>query len=85
MNQIYNLRQAIRREVMDGSSSTKHCLYLATKYHYVAWTDINIDGQLTQLLIANLIAIQFIRTLPYLVLIDTTHKKNNKKLPFVSL
>lgn len=78
MNQMYNLMKAIRREEIDGRSAIDYCLYLTAKHNYVAQTDMNSDGQLTGLLIAYSTSIQFIRTQPYVVLINTMYKTNNK-------
>jgi MULE transposase-like protein len=85
MSQIYNIRQALRREEMDGRTPLQHCLYLATEKNYIVWTDLDSDGQLTRLLIANPISIQMIRTWPYVVLIDTTYKTNKAKWPLCEI
>ena len=79
MNQIYNVRQSIRREEMEGRTPLQHCLYMAIGYNYVVWTDLENEGQLSRLLIANPTSIQMIRTWPYLLLIDTTYKTNKQK------
>ena len=81
MNQIYNARQSIRREEMEGRTPLQHCLYMATKLNYVVWTDLDNEGGLSRLLVANLTSIQMIRTWPYVVLIDTTYKTNKQKWP----
>ncbi|XP_057527484.1 protein FAR-RED IMPAIRED RESPONSE 1-like isoform X1 [Amaranthus tricolor] len=81
MNLIYNIRQSIRREEMEGRTSLQHCLHMATELNYVVWTDLDIEGQLSRLLIANPTSIQMIRTWPYVVLIDTTYKTNKQKRP----
>ena len=79
MNQIYNVRQSIRREEMEGRTLLQHCLYMATEHNYVVWTDLDSEGELSRLLVANPTSIQMIRTWPYVVLIDTTYKTNKQK------
>ncbi|XP_057524677.1 protein FAR1-RELATED SEQUENCE 2-like [Amaranthus tricolor] len=81
MNQIYNARQSIRREEMDGSTPLQHCLYMAIELYYVVWIDLDSEGGLCRLLVANLTSIQMIRTWSYVLLIDTTYKKNKQKWP----
>ncbi|XP_057518331.1 uncharacterized protein LOC130799241 [Amaranthus tricolor] len=81
MNQIYNVRQSIRREEMGGRTPLQHCLYMATEHNYVVWTDVDSEGQLSRLLIANPTSIQMIRSWPHVVLIDTTYKTNKQKWP----
>ena len=76
MNQIYNVRQSIRREEMEGWTLFQHCLYMATEHNYVVWTDLDSERQLSRLLITNPTSIQMIRTWPYVVLVDTTYKTN---------
>ena len=85
MNQIYNIRHALRREEIDGRTPLQHCLYLATENNYVVWTDLDGEGQLCRLLIANPISIQMIRTWPHVVLIDTTYKTNKTKWPLCEI
>ena len=80
ITKIYYLRQAIRREEMDGRSPIKTCLHLATKHIYATWMDMDSDGSLTLLLIKNPKAIQFIRIWPYVVLIDTTYKNKQHEM-----
>ena len=53
MNQIYNVRQSIRREEMEGRTPLQHCLYMATEHNYVVWTDLDIEEQFSRLLIVN--------------------------------
>ncbi|XP_057536608.1 protein FAR-RED ELONGATED HYPOCOTYL 3-like [Amaranthus tricolor] len=81
LNQIYNIRQSIRKEEMEGRTPLQHCLHMATELNYVVWTDLDNEGQLSRLLIANPTSIQMIRTWPYVVLIDTTYKTNKQKWP----
>ena len=81
MNQIYSVRQSIRREEMGGRTPLQHSLNMATEHNYVVWTDLDSEGQLNRLLIANPTSIQMIRTWPYVVLIDTTYKTNKQKWP----
>ncbi|XP_057532896.1 protein FAR1-RELATED SEQUENCE 11-like [Amaranthus tricolor] len=81
MNQIYNIRQSIRREEMEGRTPLQHCLHMTTELNYVVWTDLDIEGQLSRLLIANPNSIQMIHTWPYVMLIDTTYKTNKQKWP----
>ncbi|XP_057543857.1 protein FAR1-RELATED SEQUENCE 2-like [Amaranthus tricolor] len=81
MNQIYNIRQSIRRDEMEGRTPLQHCLHMATEHNYVVWTELDNDGHLSRLLIANPTSIQMIRTWPYVVLIDTTYKTNKSKWP----
>ena len=81
MNQIYNVRQSIRREEMEGRTLLQHYLYMATEHNYVVWTDLDIDRDLSRLLVANPTSIQMICTWPYVVLIDTTYKTNKEKWP----
>ena len=78
MNQIYNVRQSIRREEMEGRTPLQHCLYMATEHNYVVWTDLDSEGDLSRLLVANPTSIQIIRMWSYVVLIDTTYKTNKK-------
>ena len=85
MNQIYNVRQSIRREEMDGRTPLQHCLYMATEHNYVVWTDLDSEGQLSRLLIANPTSIQMIRSWPHVVLIDTTYKTNKQKWPLCEI
>ena len=70
---------------MDGRTPLQHCLYLATENNYVVWTDLDGEGQLCRLLIANPISIQMIRTWPHVVLIDTTYKTNKPKWPLCEI
>ena len=72
MNQIYNVRQSIRREEMEGRTPLQHCLYMATEHNYVVWTDLDNEGELSRLLVANPTSIQMIRMWPYVLLIGTT-------------
>ena len=81
MNQIYNVRQSIGKEEIDGTTPLQHYLYMATDHNYVVWTDLDSEGKLIQLLIANPTSILMIRTWPYVVLIDTTYKTNKQKWP----
>ena len=53
MNQIYNIRQSIRREEMEGRTPLQHCLYMATEHNYVVWTDLDSEGNLSRLLVAH--------------------------------
>ncbi|XP_057544563.1 protein FAR-RED ELONGATED HYPOCOTYL 3-like [Amaranthus tricolor] len=66
---------------MEGRTPLQHCLHMATELNYVVWTDLDNEGQLSRLLIANPTSIQMIRTWPYVVLIDTTYKTNKQKWP----
>ena len=83
MNQIYNVRQSIRREEMDGRTPLQHCLYMATEHNYVVWTDLDSEGQFNRLLITNPISMQMIRSWPHVVLIDTMYKTNKQKWPLL--
>ncbi|XP_057543385.1 protein FAR1-RELATED SEQUENCE 2-like [Amaranthus tricolor] len=85
MNQIYNERQSIRREEMDGRTPLQHCLYMATEHNYVVWRDLDSEDQLTRLLIANPTSIQMLRSWPHVVLIDTTYKTNKQKWPLCEI
>ena len=53
MNQIYNARQSIKRKKMEGRIPLQHYLYMATELNYVVWTDLNSEGGLSRLLVAN--------------------------------
>ena len=85
MNQIYNVRQSIRREELEGRTPLQYCLYMATEHNYVVWTNLDIEGQLSILLIVNPTSIQIIRTWPYVVLIDTTYKTNRQMWPLCEI
>ena len=74
-----SIRQSIRREEMEGRTLLQHCLYMATEHNYVVTTDLDSEGQLSRLLIANPTSIQMIHTWSYVVLIDTTYKTNKQK------
>ena len=47
----------------------------------MVWTDLDSEGELSRLLVANPTSIQMIRTWPYVVLIETTYKTNKQKWP----
>ena len=79
MNQIYHLKQGIKREKMDGRSPIQQSLYLEIKHDYVIQTDMDVDEYLTHLLMDNSTSIQFLCTSSNVILIDTTNKINNKK------
>ena len=66
---------------MEGRRPLQHCLYMATELNYVVWTNLDNEGALSSLLVANPTSIQMIRTWPYIVLIDTTYKTNKQKWP----
>ena len=85
MNQIYNVKQSIRREEMEGRTPLQHCLYMAIEHKYVVWTDLDSEEELSRLLVVNLTSIQMIRTWPYVVLIDTTYKTNKQKCPLCEI
>ena len=76
MNQIYNVRQSINREEMDGRTLLQHYQYMATEHNYVVWTNLDSEGQLSRLLITNPTSMQMIRSWPHVQLIDTTYKTN---------
>ena len=69
---------------MEGRTPLQHCLHMATELNYVVWTDLDSEGQLSRLLIANPTSIQMIRMWPYVVLIDTTYKTNKKSGQYVN-
>ena len=65
MNKIYNLRQEITCEKMNGRSPVQNHLYLAIEHNYIVCTNMDNDGQLMRFLIANPTIIKFIRTWSY--------------------
>ncbi|XP_057516016.1 protein FAR1-RELATED SEQUENCE 2-like [Amaranthus tricolor] len=81
MNQIYNIRESIRREQMEGKTPLQHYLYMATELNYMVWKDLDSERELSRLLVVNPTSMQIIRTWPYVVLIDTTYKTNKQKWP----
>ena len=85
MNQIYNVKQSIRREKMEGRILLQHCLYMTIEHNHVVWTNLNSEGQLSRLLIANRTSIQMICMWPYIVLIDTTYQTNKQKWPLCEI
>ena len=70
---------------MDGRTPLQHYLYMATEHNYVVWTDLDSEGQLSRLLIANPTSMQMIRSWPHVVLIDTTYKTNKQKWPLCEI
>ncbi|XP_057536713.1 protein FAR-RED ELONGATED HYPOCOTYL 3-like [Amaranthus tricolor] len=66
---------------MEGRTLLQYCLYMATELNYVVWTDLDNEGGLSKLLVANPTSIQMIRMWPYVVLIDTTYITNKQKWP----
>lgn len=57
----------------------QYYLDIATKHNYVVLMDMGNDGKLIRLLMVNPTTIQFMRTWPHVILIDTTYITNNKK------
>ena len=85
MNQIYNVRQSIRNEEMEGRTPLQHYLYMAPAHNYMVWTHLDSEGQLSRLLNANPTSIQMIRMWSYVVLIDTKYKTNKQKWPLCEI
>ncbi|XP_057515687.1 PKS-NRPS hybrid synthetase cheA-like [Amaranthus tricolor] len=52
---------------------------MVKELNYVVWTDLDSEGELSRLLVANPTSIQMKRTWPYVVLKDTTYKINKQK------
>ena len=44
INQLYKLREAIRRVEIDDRSHIQHCIYLTTEQNYLGWIEMDGDG-----------------------------------------
>ncbi|KAL2926008.1 Protein FAR1-RELATED SEQUENCE 5, partial [Bienertia sinuspersici] len=82
---VYNYRDNIRRERLDGRNPAQQVLHEVVQRGYVYWTATDVDGYICQLLCAHLLSLQLFRTWPYVVRMDSTYKTNKYNMPLVEI
>ncbi|KAL2902295.1 Protein FAR1-RELATED SEQUENCE 5 [Bienertia sinuspersici] len=82
---VYNYRDKIQRERLDGHNPTQQVLHEVVQREYVYWTATDMDGCVCQLFCAHPTSLQLFRTWPYVVGMDSTYKTNRYNMPLVEI
>ncbi|KAL2897234.1 Protein FAR1-RELATED SEQUENCE 5 [Bienertia sinuspersici] len=82
---VYNYRDKIRRERLDGRNPAQQVLHEVVQRGYVYWTATDMDGCICQLFCAHPTSLQLFRTWPYVVGMDSTYKTNRYNMPLVEI
>ncbi|KAL2940427.1 Protein FAR1-RELATED SEQUENCE 5 [Bienertia sinuspersici] len=82
---VYNYRDKIRRERLDGRNPAQQVLHEVVQHGYVYWTTTDMDGCICQLFCAHPTSLQLFRTWPYVVGMDSTYKTNRYNMPLVEI
>ncbi|XP_074314062.1 uncharacterized protein LOC141649264 [Silene latifolia] len=84
--QIYNRSQKVRAEERDGRNLAQQMLALAVQHKYVHyWVTDQETDELTHVFMAHPEAVKMFRSYYYVVLIDSTYKTNEYRLPLVEM
>ncbi|KAL2935912.1 hypothetical protein RDABS01_019030, partial [Bienertia sinuspersici] len=83
MRHVYNYRDKIRRERLDGRNLAQQVFHEVVQRGYVYWTASDMDGCICQLFCAHPTSLQLFRTWPYVVRMDSTYKTNRYNMPLV--
>ncbi|KAL2925148.1 Protein FAR1-RELATED SEQUENCE 5 [Bienertia sinuspersici] len=70
---VYNYRDNIRRERLDGRNPAQQVLHVVVQRGYVYWTATDMDGCICQLFCAHSTSVQLFRTWLYVVGMDSTY------------
>ncbi|KAL2896106.1 Protein FAR1-RELATED SEQUENCE 5 [Bienertia sinuspersici] len=82
---VYNYREKIRWERLDGHNPAQQVLHEVVQRGYVYWTATDMDGCICQLFCANPTSLQLFHTWPYVVGMDSTYKTNRYNMPLVEI
>ncbi|KAL2934017.1 Protein FAR1-RELATED SEQUENCE 5, partial [Bienertia sinuspersici] len=82
---VYNYRDKIRREWLDGRNPAQQVLHEVVQRGYVYWTATDMDGCICQLFYAHPTSLQLFHTWPYVVGMDSMYKTNRYNMPLVEI
>ncbi|KAL2894242.1 Protein FAR1-RELATED SEQUENCE 5 [Bienertia sinuspersici] len=82
---VYNYRDKIRRERLDGRNPAQQVLHEVVQRGYVYWTATDMDSCICQLFCAHPTSLQLFHTWPYVVGMDSTYKTNRYNMPLIEI
>ncbi|KAK1364238.1 hypothetical protein POM88_039799 [Heracleum sosnowskyi] len=86
MKQMYNYRQKIRKEEMEGRSVVQQLLsHLSKKSYFYSYRDSPTTNMVTDLFFANKKAVQLLYRFYYVLMMDCTYKTNKYKMPLFEI
>ncbi|KAK1386486.1 hypothetical protein POM88_014664 [Heracleum sosnowskyi] len=86
MKQMYNYRQKIRKEEMEGRSVVQQLLsHLSKKSYFYSYRDSPTTNMVTDLFFTNKKVVQLLHRFYYVLMMDCTYKTNKYKMPLFEI